>query len=157
MRLTFPFARSLAIVAAIGCASSGTSGGETASDAATTTPRLAGVLQSGGTGLAGEVNIAPTSRAGEFRATLSLRGSSAGQQLQWHVHRGNCNANVVGPVVGSLVIYQVIQARGDGTADHTQTVRAPLEPGQAYYADLHPSRSDIERVVGCADLHPASP
>lgn len=157
MRLTFPFASLLALAASIGCASTGTSGGETATDATITTPRLAGVLQSGGSGLAGEINIAPTSRAGEFRATLAVRGGSAGQLLPWHVHRGNCNANVVGTVVGSLVSYQPLQPRGDGTADLTQTVRASLEPGQAYYVDIHASRSDMERIVGCADLHPTAP
>ena len=157
MRFSLLFSSSFALAASIGCASTGTSGGDTATDAAITTPRLGGVLQSGGSGLAGEVNIAPTSRAGEFRAVLAVRGSSAGQQLPWHVHRGSCNANVVGTVVGSLVSYQALQVRGDGTADLTQTIRASLEPGQAYYVDIHASRSDMERIVSCADLHPVSP
>ena len=56
-----------------------------------------------------------------------------------------------------LVAYQLIQVRGDGTADHTQTVRTSLAPGQTYYVDVHASRSDMERIVGCADLHAAAP
>lgn len=157
MRFSCSFARALALAATVGCASAGTSGGDTATDAASTTPRLGGVFQSGGGGLAGEVNIAPTSRAGEFRATLSIRGASAGQQLPWHVHAGRCNSSTPGVVAGSLVAYQLIQVRGDGTADHTQTVRTSLAPDQTYYVDVHASRSDMERIVGCADLHAASP
>ena len=155
MRHTVLLFSSLALVASVGCASGGTSGSGATAEGAVTTPRLQGLLQSAGGGLSGEVAIAPTSRAGEFRANLVVRGSSAGQQHPWHVHTGSCNAH--GPVVGSLIAYQVLQVRGDGNVDLTQTVRETLRPGQSYYVDIHASRSDMDRILACADLHPASP
>ena len=156
MRQTAVLLSSLALAAATGCASGGTSGGaaEAAADVGMA-PRLHGLIQPRGGGMSGEVAIAPTSRAGEFRVNLTLRGSDAGQQHPWHVHQGRCDA--MGPVVGSSVAYQVLQIRGDGNIDHSQTVRETLESGRAYYVDIHASRSDMDRIVACADLQPAAP
>lgn len=152
MRHTVLILSSLALASAAGCASSGAAaGGEAAVNV--TTPRLQGLLQPRGSSMSGEVSIMPTSRAGEFRVNLSLRGSSAGQQHPWHVHTGRCDAE--GPVVGSILAYPVLQVRGDGNVDLAQTIREPLEPGRSYYVDIHASRSNMDRIVACAELQPA--
>ena len=154
MRRTLPFLSSLALAASMGCASSGTSAeGTAAATDVNTTPRLQGLIQPRGGSMSGEVNITPTERAGEFRARLTLRGSQAGQQHPWHVHTGRCDA--MGPVVGSMIAYQVLQIRGDGNVDLNQTIRERLSPGQSYYVDVHASRSDMDRILACADLQPA--
>ena len=152
MRHTVLLFSSLALVASGGCASSGSAEVEPAMDVVAT-PRLTGLIQPRGGSMSGEVAIAPTARAGEFRINLSLRGSEAGQQHPYHVHQGRCDAT--GPVVGSSVAYQVLQIRGDGNIDLSQTIRERLEPGRSYYVDVHPSRADVDRIIACADLLPA--
>ena len=144
-----PLFSSLVLAASIACASGGTSSSGTAA-ADVTTPRLQGIF---GGGFAGEISVAPTDRQGEFQVALTLRGSNAGQQHPWHVHLGRCDAQ--GPIVGSLLAYPVLEARGDGNADLSRKIGVSLAPGRSYYADVHRSRAN-DGVVACADLHPAS-
>lgn len=155
MRRSLFLLSSLTLAGAAACASSGAAsgGGEAAANVAVSTPRLQGLLQPRGGSISGEVTISPTDRADQFRVALTLRGSDAGQQHPWHVHRGRCDAE--GPIVGSILAYPVLQIRGDGNVDLNRTIDAGLEPGQSYYADIHASRSNMDRIIACADLMPA--
>ena len=153
MRPFLSLVSSFAFVATAACASSGTSASAGAEGAAAmTTPRLQGLLQPIGGGISGEVSLAPTERAGQFRASIMLRGSDAGQQHPWHVHSGRCDSE--GPVVGSVIAYPVLQIRGDGNVDLTRTIDGTIEPGRSYYVDVHASRSNMDRIIACADLQP---
>jgi hypothetical protein len=143
---------SLALAGTLACASGGASS-DAAAGGEVTTPRLQGILRPRGGAISGEVSISPTGRAAEFRTVLTLRGSDAGQQHPWHVHRGRCDSQ--GPVVGSILAYPVLQIRGDGNVDLTQTIRERLEPGPSYYVDIHASRSNMDLIIACADLLPA--
>ena len=151
MRYVIKVCCSLAAVT-LGCASGGASSGGT-DGGVVTTPRLQGVLQARGSAISGEMSVSPTSREGEFRAALTLRGSNAGEQHPWHVHTGRCDAE--GPIVGSMLAYPVLQIRGDGNADLAQTIRERLVPGTSYYVDIHRSRANMDIIIACADLHPA--
>ena len=142
---------SLAVVT-LACASGAASSPSTDAGVVTT-PRLQGVFQPRGGGISGEVSVSPTGREGEFRAALTVRGSNAGEQHPWHVHTGRCDAE--GPPVGSILAYPILQIRGDGNVDLTQTIRERLVPGTSYYADIHRSRSNMDIIIACADLHPA--
>lgn len=151
MRHAVVVVSSLALVTTIGCASSGSSTGGTATAASSGGgPALKGLIQPLGASLTGQVTIAPTSRDGELRVAMTVRGSSAGQRHPWHVHSGRCDAT--GPILGSTVAYPLLEIRGDGTVDITRTIRARLDPLRSYYVDIHASSADMDRILGCADL-----
>lgn len=93
---------------------------------------------------------------GETRATLTLRGGSAGGNHPWHIHEGLCpvgdsEPSPVGAEIGPPGAYPALEPNDGGNASATATLALQLDPDAEYHVDLHLSPEESE-VVGCGDL-----
>lgn len=142
--LVIPFAA----IGALGCASTG--GQPPATLDTAMMPPMRAVLRPYGGPVQGQAAVAAGTRSGQFRATINIIGSQAGQQHPWHVHAGRCDAP--DNAVGGLLEYPMLDVRGDGNAAASANVSGALELGRPYHVDVHLSRANLERVIACGDL-----
>ena len=102
----------------------------------------------------GLVRLQPTNRAGEVRATITVRGAPIGAQLPWHVRQGRCDEN--GPELGAQAAYRTLDVRADGTADLRVTLPITVPTTGTYSVRVLLDRSQMDRIVACGVLSPES-
>ena len=134
----------------LGCASGSGGAPEAATLDTALMPAMKAIIRPMGGGIQGEATVLPGNRPGQFRATVSIMGSQAGQQHPWHVHAGRCDAP--DQVVGGMLEYRMLDVRGDGKAESVATVNADLQLGRSYFVDIHLSRGDMDRVIACGNF-----
>jgi hypothetical protein len=106
----------------------------------------------GGNRILGTVRLTP-SRAGEYRAQVSIRnGGGVQNKYPWIVRAGQCG-EMTTPPLGVEVGYRTLETLGDGTA----RIDAPLKisiPAGVHHVEILRSPSDRQTVVACGVLSP---
>lgn len=146
--------RSLSVVVALSAlaCTSGVSaqGGTPATSAA---PPMIATLNAVDSRIYGSIRVESGEKPNELRAKISVRGSTADQQLPWEIRAGTCGEK--GQQLGPQAAFRTISIRSDGTGDVTAILPITLVADQRYSVNVLASRTNRGRVVACGVLTPA--
>jgi hypothetical protein len=104
--------------------------------------------------VSGTATVSGVSGASETRATITLKGATAGGVHPWHIHSGKCGSK--GAIVGPPTAYPAITVGQDSSAKIDATLPFAVPRSGSYYVNIHASPTDMGTIVACGDLTTAS-